>query len=447
MIRRERTDARQVAIRAVSLPFLLEGWVDAVPPLAVSSLCIDVRHLQRDCAFVARSATDARRAQDCGARVVLHDECVQPVNISIPTVIVPSLGKLLPKLAARFHHHPADQMDLAAVAGGQGRTAAAWYIAQSWQRSQGNAGLIGRLGQGVFSSLDAATRSFDAVSLQRCLAECVAAGAETAALEAGPGLLERGCLDEVALKVAVYTGNAHSPQSDDTDRLQPLFDRHAPRFAVINHDSAEGKRLASRAGTGIEVLTFGRNGATELRGSILSQDSGGMSIRIASPGGGGELRTALLGAHSLDGLLAAAGALVLMGMPWNRVMHQLEIMSPVPGRLACIAGEGNRPAAVIDHASTPQALEHALLALRAHLHGRLYCILNTGGVRRRALAEVASSLSDQVVSVTRSSRSMVLSRVLREARGHDIVLIAGGGRGEWSQRGEAEVRHLLEEAA
>ena len=64
-----------------------------------------------------------------------------------------------------------------------------------------------------------------------------------------------------------------------------------------------------------------------------------MTFSIASPWGGGKLHTGLLGAFNVSNLLAAAGTLALLGMPWNQVMHQLEIMHPFPG--ACTALEAN----------------------------------------------------------------------------------------------------------
>lgn len=449
MSRRAEMNSNHSPRRAVNLPFLLEGWAENVPPIPVSGLCRDLRRLQPGDAFIARSAAELARAHAAGAAVALHDAGLPLAETAdaehaLTVFAVDNLEQRLPALAARFHHHPADQVSLAAVSGHAGRTAAAWYIAQSWQRSQGRAGLIGSLGRGLFASPRAPLGRLDVFELHDSLAGCTAGGAETVALEVTQAMLNRNCLADLPLDVAVYSG---SGPDDDASRLLPLFDRHAPRFAVINHDAAGGKWLASRARSGVQVLTFGSNGATELQGSILAQDSSGMTVRVASPWGGGELRTGLLGSRNLSGLLAAAGALALMGMPWNRVMHQLEIMSPVPGRLSCITGEGARPAAVIDHARSPAALEQVLHDLRSHLHGRLYCILNTAGVRRHALAEVAAPLADEVFEVSRSNRSAVLRSVLARAGRHDIVLIAGGGQGDWARSGEAEVRHLLEEAA
>ena len=57
----------------------------------------------------------------------------------------------------------------------------------------------------------------------------------------------------------------------------------------------------------------------------------GKGAEDALAGGG------LLGAFNVSNLLAAAGTLSLLGMPWPHVLHQLEIMHPVPGRMHCLA--------------------------------------------------------------------------------------------------------------
>jgi UDP-N-acetylmuramoyl-L-alanyl-D-glutamate--2,6-diaminopimelate ligase len=264
---------------------------------------------------------------------------------------------------------------------------------------------------------------------------------------------------------------------------------------VVNHDEAEGKTLTRLVDPGTQVLTYGTNGATELQGSILGMDSTGMNLNIASPWGGGNVRTGLLGRRNLSNLLAAAGTLALMGMPWDKVMHQIEIMSAEPGKMNCLAGELGQPAAVIDGARTPEELEDVLLTLRSHLHGRLVCVLadidqenrclgepaanrrsgesresalqgrlgateETAGCRPHSrlsplqrvswqaeMVRVAELLSDQVITASRANRRDAIRRALRDCGPGDIVLIAGMGLGDWQRHGEAAVRDLLEEAA
>ena len=113
----------------------------------------------------------------------------------------------------------------------------------------------------------------------------------------------------------------------------------------------------------------------------------------------------------------------------------------------CLAGEGRQPTAVIDHARTPAELEEVLMTLRGHLHGRLYCVLVGAGGSREDLARVGHALADRLFETTRRRRSQAIREALRLAGPGDIVLIAGAARGRWLQRGEAEVRSLMEEAA
>jgi UDP-N-acetylmuramoyl-L-alanyl-D-glutamate--2,6-diaminopimelate ligase len=215
-------------------------------------------------------------------------------------------------------------------------------------------------------------------------------------------------------------------------------------------------------------------------------DSLGMTLSINSPWGGGEVRTGLLGAFNVSNLLAAAGTLALLGMPWSQVMYQLEIMRAVPGRMHCMGGEVGRPVVVVDYAHTPDALSQALTALRSHLHGQLVCVFGCGGDRdagkRPMMARVAESLADRIVITTDNPRgeqpaaiigdmlagleepdqaqvvedraAAIRQAVLGSGAG-DIVLVAGKGHEAWQEMkgqkipfsDEATVNSALEEAA
>jgi len=184
--------------------------------------------------------------------------------------------------------------------------------------------------------------------------------------------------------------------------------------------------------------------------------------------------------------LAAAGTLALLGMPWSQVMHQMEMMHPVPGRMNCLGGDRGQPLVVVDFAHTPDALKQALTALRAHLHGRLTCVFGCGGDRDRGkrpiMAAVAESLADHVVMTTDNPRSekpqkifadmlagmkapanalviadrgAAIRQAIRDCRPGDIVLVAGKGHEAFQESSgqrvpfsdEAAVRAVLEEAA
>ncbi len=144
------------------------------------------------------------------------------------------------------------------------------------------------------------------------------------------------------------------------------------------------------------------------------------------------------------------------------------------------------PLAIVDYAHTPDALEQALMALKAHLHGRLVCVFGCGGDRdsgkRPMMASVAERLADRVVLTTdnprnerpeaiiddmlagleRPDKATVITErgeAIRDAvlqgRPGDIILIAGKGHEAYQEingqknpfSDEASARSALEEAA
>jgi len=483
----------------INVRTLLEGWCEQLPDVVISGLSLDSRRVEPGQAFVAvtggqaHGMTWARQAAARGACVVIHDGRAAVPALDIPTVAVQGLEHKLSSLGARFYHYPSEQLTVAGVTGTNGKTSTAHFIAQAWQRSAGAAGLIGTIGYGPLNSLRTARMTTpDPISLQGMLAECIDEGVEKVAMEVSSHALDQGRCDDVAFDAAVFTNLSRdhldyhgTMEAYAAAKRRLFFDCH-PRFAVVNQDDALGKQLIAEIANGTEVLSYGTNGSSELRGAVLAMDSAGMALRLSSPWGSAELHSGLLGAFNLSNLLAAAGTLALLGMPWTEVLHQLELMHPVPGRMHCLGGEARQPVVVVDYAHTPDALHQALTALRAHLHGRLVCVFGCGGDRDRGkrpmMAQVAEELADAVVLTCDNPRSeepaAIFADVLagmqrpdavrviedrgaaiREAvlgcREGDIVLVAGKGHEAFQEtRGqripfsdEAAVCAALEDAA
>jgi UDP-N-acetylmuramoyl-L-alanyl-D-glutamate--2,6-diaminopimelate ligase len=478
---------------------LLEGWCENVPDLTIEGIELDSRRIRPGQAFIAVAGANthgiahAGEALARGARVVIHDGLADLPALDIPAVAVPELGPRLSALAARFYHHPSSHLTVAGVTGTNGKTSTAHYIAQSWQRAEGRAGIIGTIGFGPLRSLRPASMTTpDPLSLQAMLSECLDQGVEKLAMEVSSHALDQGRCDDVAFDAAVFTNLSRdhldyhgSMEAYAAAKRRLFFDCH-PRFAIVNLDDAMGKELAAEIGNGTEVFTYGTNGTSELRGSVLGMDSSGMTLSISGPWGGGEARTGLLGAFNVSNLLATAGTLALLGMPWSQVMHQIEIMRAVPGRMHCFGGERGQPVVVVDYAHTPDALRAALTALRSHLHGRLVCVFGCGGDRdigkRPMMARAAEELADRLIITTDNPRSedpetiareivaglekpaaaeliedraAAIRHAVQDSSTGDIVLIAGKGHEAWQEiRGrripfsdEAAVCSALEDAA
>jgi UDP-N-acetylmuramoyl-L-alanyl-D-glutamate--2,6-diaminopimelate ligase len=483
----------------MSLQTLLEGWQDKAPEMVIEGITLDSLQVRPGMAFIAvagdleHGLQYAAQAESAGAAVVLHDGQFSLPPLGIPCVEVPGLGDYLSSLASRFFHAPSEHLSVTGVTGTNGKTSTAHFLAQAWQRSGGNAGQIGSLGSGPPRyPAPASLTTPDAVSLQRLLSECVDRGAQNVAMEVSSHDLAQGRCDEVRFEVGVFTNlgrehlDHHGTMEAYAAAKRRLFADCKPRFAVINRDDAFGRQLISEFTSTLQVLSYGTHPASELRASVSAMDSSGMSITFDGPWGPGNLRSALLGRFNVSNLIAAAGTLALLGMEWVEVLHQLELMQAVPGRMLRLGGERGQPVVVMDFAHTPDALEHALLALRAHLHGRMVCVVGCGGDRdrdkRSIMAQVAESGSDRVILTSDNPRSegqesifadMVSGMVSRDRaelqpdRGEaireavrssgegDIILIAGKGHESFQDMAdrrvpysdEVAVREALEAAA
>src|SRR5690606_37745521 len=91
----------------------------------------------------------------------------------------------------------------------------------------------------------------------------------------------------------------------------------------------------------------------------------GVTAKIKTPWGRGEIDTRLMGRFNLSNILAVTSILAVLEMPFDKVLRALTELTPVPGRMQTITLR-NQVLAVIDYAHTPDALEQALSTLRQH---------------------------------------------------------------------------------
>jgi UDP-N-acetylmuramoyl-L-alanyl-D-glutamate--2,6-diaminopimelate ligase len=185
-------------------------------------------------------------------------------------------------------------------------------------------------------------------------------------------------------------------------------------------------------------------------------------------------------------LLTVIGCLAALGESFARIADAVEALEPVNGRMSRIGGLNGLPLVVVDYAHTPDALEQALTALRAHCDARLICVFGCGGERdagkRPQMGEIAERLAEvaivtddnprgedgdaivaqilagmsrpQSATVQRDRRAAIRA-ALAMAQTGDVVLIAGKGH-ETYQEGAggkrafddmAQARAALEERA
>ena len=443
--------------------------------IVVSGLTLDSRRVQRGDAFFALSGSQAHgitfaaAAVQRGARVVLAEapapEAVEPLEV--PVLWIDGLHAQVSEIAARFYNRPSESMRVVGVTGTNGKTSCVQLLAQALTLLGHRAASIGTLGAGVHGQLREGERTTpDAVSVQALLAEFRDAKAGYVAMEVSSHALEQGRVGAVDFEVAAFTNltrdhlDYHGSMQAYGAAKAKLFAWPGLRSAVINIDDAFGRELAAQLPAGVQALRFSMadDSEAEIAASAIVTSAEGLAFQLRTPWGARAIRSHLIGRFNVANLLAVAGCLGALGEPFARIVEAVEQLQPVNGRMSRLGGLRGQPLVVVDYAHTPDALEQALTAVRAHCAGKLICVFGCGGERdagkRPLMGEIAARLADvaivtddnprgedgdaivaQIVAGMAAARAMTVERdravaiadALQLAHAGDVVLIAGKG--------------------
>jgi UDP-N-acetylmuramoyl-L-alanyl-D-glutamate--2,6-diaminopimelate ligase len=404
------------------LKALLGGGIEVPDDVEVADLTLDSRQVRSGAAFLAcrgrrRHGLDfARAAVDAGARAVLWEPAP---GVSAPQFPPPVLVVAVPELSAqagyiadRFFGAPSARLAVTGITGTNGKTTCAWLLAAALNASGRSCAYLGTLGSGVGGQLLAGTHTTpDAVSLHRQLAQLRDAGALAVAMEVSSHALDQHRCAGVRFQVAVFTNLSrdHLDYHGDLDSYasakSALFEWPTLAARVINVDDPLGLELASRAPPDAALIVTGRRtdpaervpGARYIRALRSAHAPQGLEIALDSSWGQGSIRSPLIGDFNVDNLLTVLGVLLANGMALEPACRVLASCQAPPGRMQVVGG-GALPLAIVDYAHTPDALDKALRAARAHCAGRLLCVFGCGGERDRGkrapMGAVAESLAD-----------------------------------------------------
>ncbi|OOG47819.1 UDP-N-acetylmuramoyl-L-alanyl-D-glutamate--2,6-diaminopimelate ligase [Rhodanobacter sp. C01] len=472
---------------------LLLGIADAqiaampgVGHIVLSGLTLDSRRVRRGDAFFALRGTQGHGIEFAagavlrGAQVVLAEApVVEAPPLDVPLLWIDDLHAQVGEIAARFYDRPAEAMRVVGITGTNGKTSCVQLLAQALSLLGHRAATIGTLGAGLHGQLREGERTTpDAVTVQELLAEFREAGASHVAMEVSSHALQQGRVAAVDFEVAAFTNltrdhlDYHGSMEAYGAAKAKLFAWPGLQAAVINIDDAFGRELAAQLPSGVKPLRFSTAGGAEaeIAASAIVTSAEGLSLRLRTPWGSQVLNSHLLGRFNVANLLVVVACLGALGEPFERIVTAVEQLQPVSGRMSRLGGRQGRPLVVVDYAHTPDALEQALTAVRAHCTGKLICVFGCGGERdagkRPLMGAIAATLADvaivtddnprgedgdaivaQIVAGMTASPAMTVERdrataigqALQIAQPGDVVLIAGKGH-ETYQEGAAGKR-------
>lgn len=403
----------------------------------INALSIDHRRVSEGALFLALPGLrhDGRDfiadAVAAGAAAVAYEpEGSEPLAGAVPMVPVAGLKTRLSDIAGRFYGEPSKALGLIGITGTNGKTSVSQMLAQALNQLDQPCGVIGTLGSGLLSELlDHGMTTPDAIQVQAQLARMRDQGARWVSMEVSSHALDQGRVAALSFDLAIFTNlsrdhlDYHGDMAGYGAAKARLF-QMSLGAAVINGDDEFGRQLA--ADCAAPVLTYSLH--DQLAGIFCTDvrfDSAGIHAVVNHQGQKAELHSALLGAFNLSNLLAVIGGLLALDVELTRAVGIASQLQAPAGRMQRIGG-GELPLVVIDYAHTPDALEKALAALRAHTDGRLTCIFGCGGDRdggkRPLMGRAAEKGADYLVVTDDNPRSELPSKIIEQiCRGIESV--------------------------
>ncbi|SDS70352.1 UDP-N-acetylmuramoylalanyl-D-glutamate--2,6-diaminopimelate ligase [Halopseudomonas litoralis] len=450
----------------MQLQQIIPQWQGA--PVNITDLTLDSRKVAPGFLFLAVPGQrhDGRehieQAIAAGAAAVAYETgdgftC----GAAVPLLAIEHLSAQLSAIAARFYGEPASSLGLIATTGTNGKTSVSQMLAQALNSLNQPCGVIGTLGSGMPGALlDHGMTTPDALAVQQQLARLRDEGAQRVSMEVSSHALDQGRVAALQFEVGIFTNlsrdhlDYHGDMASYGAAKARLLTQS--RTAVVNIDDAFGRALA--AGSPVPVSTYGVSDNTaDLYCSDIRFDAEGIKARLHTPVGMVDLCSPLLGSFNLSNVLAVAGALLALDVPLQRIAALIGELLPPTGRMQRLGGNG-QPLVVIDYAHTPDALEKALAALRAHVAGRLICVFGCGGDRDRGkrplmgriaelgadhlvltddnprteasaaiISEISAGIEHPQRAAVIANRAEAIGQTIASADAGDIILVAGKG--------------------
>lgn len=324
----------------------------------------------------------------------------------VPVILVDNSRTALAETAALFHGHPSRRLFITGVTGTNGKTTTT-YLLESMLAGGGEAvGVIGtvnyRFGGRIFPNPVTTPESLD---LQRILARMAAAAVRHVVMEISSHAIELERLHTCRLPLGVFTNltqdhlDFHGDMQHYWACKQRLFTELMPAgckprqpAAVVNMDNPYGRELARLLP--YTVIGVGRDPDLPVRPLNVQIDLNGIRGTLATPAGGIDFNSRLVGAHNLENILCAAGAAMALALPAAAVRAGIEATRAVPGRLERVPDDRGR-FVYVDYAHTPDALQQVLNALNRLKKKRLICVFGCGGDRDRRKRPIMGAIAMQ----------------------------------------------------
>lgn len=440
---------------------------EAFSAVDICGLTADSRTVQPGYLFAALAGTQADgkayvgQAIENGAAAILTD---QPLVAGVPVVSSDNPRRDLALMAARFFELQPEH--IGAITGTNGKTSTAVFLRQLLQAAGHAAASMGTLGvEAAYYSAPLEHTTPEPVRLHAALRDLAAHRISHVALEASSHGLAQYRLDGVRVSVAGFTNISRdhldyhaTPEAYEAAKARLFTEVLAEDgAAIISMNHPVGARLAEAcAKAGRAVKPVGRIG-DDVHVGLSARHATGLQLTIALGDVAAQVDVGLIGDFQIENLTVALGMAQAFGVADKDLLAACKNLQAPRGRMQLAGRKANGAAVFVDYAHTPDALENALTALRAHLpdKGRLLVLFGCGGDRdvgkRAQMGAVAGRAADLVFVTDDNPRSedpshirneicvacpqaenigdraAAIAAIIDKAEADDLILLAGKG--------------------
>ena len=400
------SDSRQIQARFLfaALPSRLHSGIPA-------------KHGAHYAANAVASGATTILTDDVGAELCKAQNIPSHINLIINDTPQALYGALLKQW---YQPQPLSQV---AVTGTNGKTSIAnfiWQLSELLGKSAATIGTLGVQSAGYTDDVGLTTPSIDYI--HQSLQTLGKQGTEVVALEASSHGLDQGRLYGLNLAAAGFTNltrdhlDYHGDMETYLVAKARLFTDILPEggVAVLNADIPEFKALNQLClDNGRKVWSYGENGETlRLVEHTLSATGQTLKVHVFEAGETTDVTISLglLGAFQAANVLCAVGLTAAsIKVSLVDVLKLAEQLKCAHGRMERVGTHANGAAVYVDYAHTPDALERAIEAARAHTENRVITIFGCGGDRdkgkRPMMGAISARLSDVNIVADDNPRS------------------------------------------
>ena len=412
----------------------------AIQDVDINGISFDTRILQKGDLFVAIKGTDAdghnyiSQSSEKGASAILiEDETKVPENIVIPVIKVSNSRKALAQLAAAFYDFPAQKLKIIGVTGTDGKTTTSTIIHHILNEAGHKTGLITSInaiiGNEVFET-GFHTTTPDALSIQKYLAQMVAAGSEYAVIETSSHGLAQYRVEACEYDIAVLTNitsehlDYHKTRKEYVTTKAHLFEllsssykkENVLKTSVLNYDDPSYSKF-----TNYNVdrhFSFGLSNKADFWTDDISVDGTLLQFTIHTPEEKFRITSRLVGEYNVYNTLAAIAVAYSQKISKEKIIKAIGSLKNIKGRMEFVPHEQGNFTVIIDFAHTANALEQALHAVRAFTENEIHVVFGSAGLRdiqkRKDMGIVAGKLADNIYITAEDPRTESAEAIIDE---------------------------------